>query len=105
MNTSAPPNLADCSWGTVPFKIGTFTRFFLADSTPLAIAAVTSPALPRPQPMIPSSLPTTTIAEKLKVLPPLVTLVTRLIATNLSFSSISLVILTLLLTPAIMIKI
>lgn len=64
-------------------------------------AAVTSPALPRPQPIIPSSFPTTTIAEKLNVLPPFVTFVTRLIATNLSFNSISLVILTLLLTAII----
>ena len=70
-------------------------------NVPFAIAAVTSPAFPRPQPIIPSSLPTTTIAEKLKVLPPFVTLVTRLIATSLSFNSISLVILTLLLTAII----
>ena len=41
------------------------------------------------------------IAEKLNVLPPFVTFVTRLIATNLSFNSISLVILTLLLTAII----
>ena len=45
------------------------------------------------------------IAEKLKVRPPFVTLVTRLMATNLSFSSISFVILTLLFIPAIIIKI
>src|SRR5665647_103771 len=83
---------------------GTFTRFFFAASTPLAMAAVTSLALPRPQPTIPSSLPTTTIAEKLNVLPPLVTFVTRLIATNLSLSSRSLV-LTFLIFFAIMLRI
>ena len=68
------------------------------------LAAVTSLALPRPQPTIPSSLPTTTIAEKLNVLPPLVTLVTRLIATNRSLSSRSLV-LTFLIFFAIMLRI
>ena len=35
-------------WGIVPLSTGTLTRFFFAASTPLAIAAVTSPALPRP---------------------------------------------------------
>ena len=96
ISTWAPPNFASASCGTVPLITGTRTKFFLAASTPLAIAAVTSPALPRPQPIIPFSLPTTTIAEKVKVRPPLVTFVTRLIATNLSFNSISLLILTLL---------
>ena len=40
-------------------------------------------------PTTPASSPTITIAEKLKCLPPFVTFVTRLIATNLSFNSIS----------------
>ncbi|OAV74071.1 hypothetical protein Barb7_02479 [Bacteroidales bacterium Barb7] len=69
------------------------------------MAVVTSPALPKPHPMIPSSFPTTTIAAKLNVRPPFVTLVTRLIATNLSFNSMSLVDLTLLLAPIIFLKI
>ena len=33
-----PPNLAACSWGMVPLCTGTRMRFFLAASTPFAIA-------------------------------------------------------------------
>ena len=91
-----PPNLAICSWGIVPLCTGTLIRFFLAASTPLAIAAETSPALPRPQPTRPLPLPTTTIAAKLKARPPFVTFVTRLIATQRSTRSTSFVALTLL---------
>ena len=34
--------------GSLSLSTGTFTKFFLAASVPFAIAAVTSPALPRP---------------------------------------------------------
>src|ERR1700733_1718434 len=63
----------------------TFLRFFLAASMPFLIAAGTSLALPVPNPTIfaPGS-PTTTRAEKLRFLPPLTTLVTRLIDTTCS---------------------
>ncbi len=71
----------------------------------LAIAACTSLALPRPQPITPSSLPTTTMAAKLKARPPLVTLVTRLMATRRSFNSKSFVDLTLLFLAMISFKI
>ncbi len=47
-STCEPPNEVSTSWGTVPLRTGTLTKFFFADSTPLAIAVVTSPALPRP---------------------------------------------------------
>src|SRR5581483_514746 len=63
----------------------TLRRFFLADSIPFLIAAGTSLALPVPNPTIraPGS-PTTTRAEKLRFLPPLTTLVTRLMETTCS---------------------
>ena len=75
----------------VPLKTGTLIRFFFASSTPLAIAVVTSLAFPKPYPTIPFSLPTTTIAAKLKWRPPLVTLVTLLMDTRRSFNSRSVV--------------
>src|SRR5713226_5625305 len=64
----------------------TLRRFFLAASIPFLMAAGTSLALPVPKPTIfaPGS-PTTTRAEKLRFLPPLTTLVTRLIETTCSF--------------------
>jgi len=55
--------------------------FFLAISIPFLIAAGTSFALPEPNPTRPCPSPTTTRALKLKFLPPLTTLVTRLIET------------------------
>ena len=63
----------------------TFRRFFLAASMPFLMAAGTSLALPVPNPTIfaPGS-PTTTSAEKLRFLPPLTTLVTRLMETTCS---------------------
>src|SRR5438046_9407376 len=64
----------------------TFTRFFLAASMPLRIAMGTSRAFPAPYPTCPPASPTTTRAEKLMFLPPLTTLVTRLIDTTWSFS-------------------
>src|SRR5438105_1175122 len=61
-------------------------RFFLAASIPLRIADGTSLALPMPYPTtFAAGSPTTTRAEKLIFLPPLTTLVTRLIATTCSF--------------------
>src|ERR1700740_2833826 len=64
----------------------TLNRFFLADSIPLRIACGTSLALPEPYPTTPEAeSPTTTSAANDMFLPPLTTLVTRLIATTLSF--------------------
>src|SRR6266567_8825091 len=64
----------------------TLRRFFFAASMPLRIADGTSLALPTPNPTTRADeSPTTTRAEKLMFLPPLTTLVTRLIATTFSF--------------------
>ena len=60
-------------------------RFFFAASMPFLIAAGTSLALPVPKPTtLAAGSPTTTRAEKLRFLPPLTTLVTRLIETTCS---------------------
>src|SRR5689334_16791927 len=69
----------------VPDLSGTCTRFFLACCTAFAIATGTSAALPLPMPTHPCPSPTTTSAQKLKRLPPLTTLATRLMNTTLSF--------------------
>src|SRR5450432_3252689 len=64
----------------------TLRKFFFAASIPFLIAAGTSLALPVPKPTILAlGSPTTTRAEKLMFLPPLTTLVTRLIDTTCSF--------------------
>src|SRR5215212_580880 len=68
----------------VPWMRGTLKKFFLASSTPLAMAAGTSLALPYPTPTVPSPSPTTTRAVKLKRRPPLTTLATRLMVTTRS---------------------
>src|SRR5579862_2495745 len=61
-------------------------RFFLAASMPFRIADGTSLALPTPKPTTRAAgSPITTSAEKLRFLPPLTTLVTRLIDTTCSF--------------------
>src|SRR5437870_10210010 len=61
----------------------TRTRFFFADSIPLRIAWGTSFAFPEPYPTTAAlGSPTTTSAAKERFLPPLTTLVTRLIATT-----------------------
>src|ERR1043166_9028705 len=61
----------------------TRTRFFLADSIPLRMACGTSLALPEPYPTTPAlGSPTTTSAANDMFLPPLTTLVTRLMATT-----------------------
>src|SRR5690349_7912456 len=54
---------------------------------PFLIAEGTSLALPTPKPTTPWPSPTTTRALKLRFLPPLTTLVTRLIETTVSFRS------------------
>src|SRR5947209_892611 len=65
----------------------TFIRFFLADSMPLRMACGTSLALPEPKPTTPAAgSPTTTSAANDMFLPPLTTLVTRLMATTSSFN-------------------
>ena len=62
----------------------TLRRFFLAASMPFLMAAGTSRALPIPKPTtLASGSPTTTSAEKLRFLPPLTTLVTRLMRDDL----------------------
>src|ERR1043166_6507033 len=66
---------------------GTRIRFFFAASMPFLIADGTSFALPMPKPTTPWPSPTTTSALKLRFLPPLTTLVTRLIDTTLSLMS------------------
>src|SRR3954471_17666409 len=68
----------------VPWMRGTLKKFFLASSTPLAMAAGTSLALPYPTPTVPSPSPTTTRAVKLNRRPPLTTLATRLMVTTRS---------------------
>src|SRR6187551_2283151 len=61
-------------------RSGTLIRFFLAAGTSLA--------LPTPKPTMPWPSPTTTRALKLRFLPPLTTLVTRLMDTTVSLNSI-----------------
>ena len=63
--------------------------FFLAISMPFLMATGTSFALPAPKPTRPLPSPTTTSAEKQKFLPPLTTLVTRLMWTTWSINSLS----------------
>src|ERR1700730_17056802 len=65
----------------------TFIRFFLADSIALRMACGTSLALPEPWPTTAADgSPTTTSAANERFLPPLTTLVTRLMATTWSLS-------------------
>src|SRR6267154_6452573 len=65
----------------------TLIRFFFADSIALRIACGTSLALPAPWPTTAADgSPTTTSAANERFLPPLTTLVTRLMATTWSFS-------------------
>src|SRR5436190_21757610 len=85
-NTSPLPNRPRVWCGIVVPKVWMRRRFFLAASIPLRIADGTSLALPMPYPTtFAAGSPTTTRAEKLIFLPPLTTLVTRLIATTCSF--------------------
>src|SRR5438445_6476117 len=65
----------------------TRTRFFFADSMPLRIACGTSLAFPDPYPTTAAlGSPTTTSAANERFLPPLTTLVTRLMETTWSLS-------------------
>src|SRR5882757_11465106 len=86
-STLPAPNLPTIRWGIVVPAIGTRIRFFFAASMPFLIADGTSFALPMPKPTTPWPSPTTTSALKLRFLPPLTTLVTRLICTTLSLMS------------------
>src|SRR5262249_24667309 len=66
---------------------GTRIRFFFAASMHFLMAEGTSFALPMPKPTTPWPSPTTTRALKLRFLPPLTTLVTRLLDPTLSLMS------------------
>src|SRR5437867_2415947 len=85
--TLPDPKLPSTRCGIVEPCNGTRMRFFLAASMPFLMADGTSFALPIPKPTTPWPSPTTTRALKLRFLPPLTTLVTRLIDTTLSLMS------------------
>src|SRR5260370_33530888 len=70
----------------VPFMLS-LIKFFLACSMPVLMAMGTSRALLMPKPAWPRLSPITTSAEKLRFLPPLTTLVTRLMAMTSSLRS------------------
>src|SRR5689334_7227745 len=85
LSSTTPAASSPCTvCGIVLAILGTRKKCFLASSTPLAIAAGTSFALPYPTPTIPLPSPTTTRAVKLKRRPPLTTLATRLMVTTCS---------------------
>src|SRR3954463_15103239 len=86
-STAPAPKVPTIRCGMVLPAVGTRIRFFFAASMPFLIADGTSFALPIPKPTTPWPSPTTTSALKLRFLPPLTTLVTRLICTTLSFRS------------------
>src|SRR3954447_12975729 len=86
-STLPAPKLPTIAWGMVLPCSGTRIRFFFAASMPFLMADGTSFALPMPNPPTPRPSPTTTSALKLRFLPPLTTLVTRLIDTTLSLIS------------------
>src|SRR5579864_4414228 len=86
-STRPEPNVPSTACGIEVLLRLTRIRFFLADSIPLRIACGTSLALPEPYPTTPADgSPTTTRAANERFLPPLTTLVTRLMATTWSFS-------------------
>src|SRR6185312_4754327 len=86
-STCPAPKRPRTGCGTVvPFS-GTRISDFFAASIPFLIAEGTSFALPTPKPTTPWPSPTTTSALKLRFLPPLTTLVTRLMLTTVSFRS------------------
>src|SRR6476646_4647756 len=85
--TMPEPNRPSTACGMLVCVRFTRTRFFLADSIPLRMACGTSLALPEPYPTTPAlGSPTTTSAANDMFLPPLTTLVTRLMATTWSFN-------------------
>ena len=86
-NGGTEPNFPTTMCGIVVPRSGTRIRFFFAASMPFLIADGTSFALPMPKPTTPWPSPTTTSALKLRFLPPLTTLVTRLIDTTVSLIS------------------
>src|SRR6476620_601406 len=86
-STCPAPNRPSTGCGTVVPASGTRISDFFAASMPFLIAEGTSFALPTPKPTTPWPSPTTTSALKLRFLPPLTTLVTRLICTTLSLRS------------------
>src|SRR4029453_19386702 len=87
-NSTLPDPNRPTTWcGIVVPLSGTRIRFFFAASMPFLIADGTSFALPPPKPTTPWPSPTTTRALKLRFLPPLTTLVTRLIETTVSLMS------------------
>src|SRR3954453_18144578 len=86
-STLPAPKLPTIRCGMVVPASGTRIRFFFAASIPFLMADGTSFALPMPNPTTPWPSPTTTSALKLRFLPPLTTLVTRLIETTLSLMS------------------
>ncbi len=88
-STDPAPKLPSTGCGIVDPFIGTRTSTFFAASIAFLIADGTSFALPIPNPTTPCPSPTTTSALKLRFLPPLTTLVTRLMDTTVSFSSSS----------------
>jgi hypothetical protein len=75
------------SYGTVPFSILTFVKFFLALFIAFDIESTTSQDLPVPRPTLPLPSPITTTALNLNCLPQAVTLVTLSIASNSSLNS------------------
>src|SRR5918993_35624 len=86
-STWPAPKRPSTGCGTVDPASGTRISDFFADSIPFLIADGTSFALPTPNPTTPCASPTTTRALKLRFLPPLTTLVTRLMLTTVSFRS------------------
>src|SRR4051794_2523766 len=86
-STLPAPNTPTIGCGMVEPFSGTRIRFFFAASIPFLMADGTSFALPTPKPTTPCPSPTTTSALKLRFLPPLTTLVTRLIETTVSLRS------------------
>src|SRR5262245_36401015 len=86
-STWPAPKRPTTGCGTVVPCSGTRISDFFADSMPFLIADGTSFALPTPKPTTPWPSPTTTSALKLRFLPPLTTLVTRLMLTTVSFRS------------------
>src|SRR5437868_7929822 len=87
LSSTMPEPKRPSTWcGTVVWVRFTLMRFFLAASIPLRMACGTSFALPEPYPTMPAEgSPTTTSAANDMFLPPLTTLVTRLMATTWSF--------------------
>src|SRR5688572_16958132 len=86
-STLPEPKRPTTWWGIVVPLRGARIRFFFAASIPFLMADGTSFALPTPKPTTPWPSPTTTSALKLRFLPPLTTLVTRLIETTVSLMS------------------